>query len=91
MSNGAPGFNRAIKLLAYDNGAITRFRDEDLVLYHIYRRLNEKYTEEELDALEAELCSLSDRLLEEICTGEQLDFPITPQLHKALNFIFESL
>ena len=83
---------QAIEHIAYDNGAINRFRTREQVMCNVWFALRQRYTLAQLGEIEEDLLTLSPTLLEEVCIGELLDpMPIKDLTHEALNHVFENL
>lgn len=85
---------RAIKSIAYDNGAVNRTQTIDELLGVVEPLVSNAFTPEVLASVDAFLADLSEEELETICNGEESEVELlaAPEgTDEVLNFIFDNL
>ena len=79
---------KAILLILYDNSIVNRGTSEEEALGEATARVEKHFPKETLDKVEAELQTLSDTQLLDVCCGEQYT-SISEEADAVLNIAFE--
>jgi hypothetical protein len=89
---GCPTIERAIEIIAHDNGATNRTTTDKDIKDHVEVSLwRANYTLQELGAVEAELALLHPQQLLELCCGEVNTVKCSDLTNRVLNSIYEGI
>lgn len=86
-----PTLERAVKEMAYDNGAIHRNNTEEALLKRVMTYLVSTFKATELQQVDMELGALTDDDLETLVCGEQGVVKVSDLSEKVLNEAFDAL
>ncbi len=70
-----PAIKKAVVMILYDNGMVNRVEPEEESLATWDKSIEGRFTQDQLEACEAELAALTAEELEDVCCGEQYKTP----------------